>query len=106
MGTRQHPRSASTRCELISSTINIKKDGLIKYVPASGTNPTTGSWNIIDLDTQPLTQFSGNLPISRIDGNLPANRLENIDMSKMLNTFMPGVENKTIGLVLGYEYVF
>ena len=58
----------------ITSTINIKKDGLIKYVPASGTNPTTGSWNIIDLDTQPLTQFAG---------NLPANRLDNIDMSKV-----------------------
>jgi hypothetical protein len=67
----------------ITSTINIKKDGLIKYVPASGTNPTTGSWNIIDIDTQPLTQFAGNLPISRTDGNLPANRLENIDMSKV-----------------------
>ena len=80
----------------ITSTINIKKDGLIKYVPASGTNPTTGTWNIIDLDTQPLTQFSGNLPISRIDGNisgkiplsltdgnLPAIRLDNIDMSKV-----------------------
>ncbi len=73
----------------ITSTINIKKDGLIKYVPASGTNPTTGSWNIIDLDTQPLTQFSGNLPISRIDGNLPANRLENIDMSKVATGNLP-----------------
>jgi hypothetical protein len=58
----------------ITSTINIKKDGLIKYVPASTTNPTTGSWNIIDIDTQPLTQFAG---------NLPANRLDNIDMSKV-----------------------
>ena len=58
----------------ITSTINIKKDGLIKYVPASGTNPTTGTWNIIDLDTQPLTQFAGNLPASRLD---------NIDMSKV-----------------------
>jgi hypothetical protein len=64
----------------ITSTINIKKDGLIKYVPASGTNPTTGSWNIIDLDTQPLTQFSG---------NLPANRLDNIDMSKVATGTLP-----------------
>jgi hypothetical protein len=58
----------------ITSLVNYKKDGLIKYVPASGTNPSTGSWNIIDLDTQPLTQFAG---------NLPANRLDNIDMSKV-----------------------
>jgi hypothetical protein len=58
----------------ITSLVNYKKDGLIKYVPASGTNPSTGTWNIIDIDTQPLTQFSG---------NLPANRLDNIDMSKV-----------------------
>ena len=64
----------------ITSTINIKKDGLIKYVPASGANPTTGSWNIIDLDTQPLTQFAG---------NLPANRLDNIDMSKVATGTLP-----------------
>lgn len=58
----------------ITSIVNYKKDGLIKYVPASTTNPTTGSWNIIDIDTQPLTQFAGNLPASRLD---------NIDMSKV-----------------------
>ena len=73
----------------ITSTINIKKDGLIKYVPASGTNPSTGTWNIIDIDTQPLTQFSGNLPLSRTDGNLPAIRLDNIDMSKVATGTLP-----------------
>jgi hypothetical protein len=80
----------------ITSTVNYKKDGLIKYVPASGTNPTTGTWQIVDIDTQPLSQFGGNLPVSRIegnvsgklpisltDGNLPASRLDNIDMSKI-----------------------
>jgi hypothetical protein len=64
----------------LTSTINIKKDGLIKYVPASTINPTTGSWNIIDIDTQPLTQFAG---------NLPANRLDNIDMSKVATGNLP-----------------
>ena len=54
----------------ITSTINIKKDGLIKYVPASGTNPTTGTWQILDIDTQPLRQFAGNLQIGRIEGNV------------------------------------
>lgn len=58
------------------SSVFYKKDGLIKYVPASGTNPSTGSWNIIDLDTQPLSQFAGNLPFTRIDGNLPLTRIE------------------------------
>jgi hypothetical protein len=60
----------------IASFVNYKKDGLIKYVPASGTNPTTGSWQILDIDTQPLTQFAGNLPISRTDGNLPISRTD------------------------------
>jgi hypothetical protein len=58
----------------ITSIVNYKKDGLIKYVPASGINPTTGTWQILEIDTQPLTQFAG---------NLPANRLDNIDMSKV-----------------------
>ncbi len=86
----------------ITSTINIKKDGLIKYVPASGTNPTTGTWQIVDMDSQSLSQFGGNLPISRIDGNvsgklpinltdgnLPASRLDNIDMSKVSSGILP-----------------
>jgi hypothetical protein len=67
----------------ITSTVSYKKDGLIKYVPASGIDPTTGTWQILDIDTQPLSQFAGNLPFTRIDGNLPANRLDNIDMSKV-----------------------
>jgi hypothetical protein len=76
----------------ITSFVNYKKDGLIKYVPASGTNPTTGTWQIVDIDTQPLTQFAGNLPISRTDGNLPisrtdgnlpASRIDNLDMSNI-----------------------
>jgi hypothetical protein len=54
----------------ITSTVIYKKDGLIKYVPASGTNPTTGTWQILDIDTQPLRQFAGNLPIGRIEGNV------------------------------------
>jgi len=64
----------------INSTINIKKEGLIKYVPASGTNPTTGTWNIIDLETQPLSAFAG---------TLPANKLDNIDMSKVATGTLP-----------------
>jgi hypothetical protein len=68
----------------ITSTINIKKDGLIKYVPASGTNPTTGSWNIIDIDTQPLTQFSGNLDWSRISSQPALSALSgNLDWSRI-----------------------
>jgi len=64
----------------ITSTINIKKEGLIKYVPASGTNPSTGTWNIIDLETQALSAFAG---------TLPANKLENIDMSKVATGNLP-----------------
>ena len=86
----------------ITSTVNYKKDGLIKYVPASGVNPTTGSWVIGDIDTQPLSQFAGNLSINRIaevvngtlpisltSGNLPANRLDNIDMGKVATGQLP-----------------
>lgn len=50
----------------ITSTINIKKDGLIKYVPASTTNPTTGSWQIADIDSISLSQFGGNISMSKI----------------------------------------
>jgi hypothetical protein len=86
----------------ITSTINYKKDGLIKYVPASGIDPATGTWQILDIDTQPLSQFAGNLPLNRItevvngtlpisltSGNLPANRLDNIDMSKVATGQLP-----------------
>jgi hypothetical protein len=51
----------------ITSVVNNKKDGLIKYVPASGIDPATGTWQKLDIDTQPLTQFAGNLPVSRIE---------------------------------------
>lgn len=66
-----------------------KKDGLIKYVPASGTNPSTGTWQMIDVDSQALTQFAGNLPFTRIDGNLPASKLDPIDMSKVSTGQLP-----------------
>jgi hypothetical protein len=36
---------------------------------------------MLDIDTQPLTQFSGNLPVSRIEGNLPTSRIENFPSS-------------------------
>lgn len=58
------------------TTTYYKKDGLIKYVPASGTNPSTGTWQMIDVDSQALTQFAGNLPFTRIDGNVPLTRIE------------------------------
>ena len=58
------------------ASVFYKKDGLIKYVPASGTNPSTGTWNIIDVDSQALSQFGGNLPFTRIDGNLSLTRIE------------------------------
>ena len=48
------------------TSVFYKKDGLIKYVPASGTNPTTGTWQIIDVDSQALSLFAGNLDWSRI----------------------------------------
>jgi hypothetical protein len=60
----------------IQTSVFYKKDGLIKYVPASGTNPTTGTWQMIDVDSQALTQFAGNLPFTRIDGNVPLTRIE------------------------------
>jgi len=44
------------------SIVYYKKDGFIKYVPASGTNPATGTCQILDIDSPPLTQFTGNLP--------------------------------------------
>ena len=68
---------------LVAARVHNKKDGLIKYVPASGIDPATGTWQILDIDTQPLTQFASNLPFTRIDGNLPASRSDNIDMSKV-----------------------
>ena len=86
----------------ILSSVFYKKDGLIKYVPASGTNPSTGTWQMIDVDSQALTQFAGNLPLTRIegnisgkipisstDGNLPASRLDPIDMSKVSTGILP-----------------
>lgn len=38
---------------------------------------------IVDVDSQSLSQFAGNLPISRTYRNLPGRRLDNIDMSKV-----------------------
>ena len=51
----------------ITNTINYKKDGFIKYVSSSGTNPKTGNWKMIDIDSQLLSQFGGNLNINRIN---------------------------------------
>jgi hypothetical protein len=51
----------------LTSIVNYKKDGLIKYVPASGTKPATGTRQVLDIDSQPLTQFAGNLPAKRLD---------------------------------------
>jgi hypothetical protein len=67
----------------VITQVRYKKDGFLKYIPTTGTNPTTGNRSMIDIDAQPLTDFSGNLPMSRIDGNLPASKLDNIDMSEV-----------------------
>jgi hypothetical protein len=86
----------------ITSTINYKKDGLIKYVPASGTNPTTGTWQIVDIDTQPLSQFGGNLDMSKIT---PSDELQIIGVSdatlKIISTDENGSGNPRIELIRG-----
>jgi hypothetical protein len=58
--------------------VNYKKSGLIKYVPVAGNNPNSGNWTMIDIDTQPLDDFSGDLPFSRITGNIPTDRIYGI----------------------------
>jgi hypothetical protein len=86
----------------ITSTINYKKDGLIKYVPSSGTNPTTGTWQIVDIDTQPLSQFGGNLDMSKIT---PSDELQIIGVSdatlKIISTDENGSGNPRIELIRG-----
>ena len=46
-----------------------KKSGFLKY-EAIGNLPTTGSWKHINIDAQPISDFSGNLDITRVTGNL------------------------------------
>jgi hypothetical protein len=86
----------------ITSIINYKKDGLIKYVPASGTNPTTGTWQIVDIDTQLLSQFGGNLDMSKIT---PSDELQIIGVSdatlKIISTDENGSGNPRIELIRG-----
>jgi len=76
---------------LVAARVHNKKDGLIKYVPASGIDPATGTWQILDIDTQPLKQFAGNLPVSRIEGNiggkLPISSTDgNLPLSRLAGT--------------------
>jgi hypothetical protein len=84
----------------ITSTINYKKDGLIKYVPASGTNPTTGSWVIVDMDSQSLSQFGGDISMSKIT---PTEELQIIGVNnatlKIVSTDESGIGNPRIELL-------
>ena len=54
-----------------------KKSGFLKY-EAIGNLPTTGSWKHINIDAQPISDFSGNLDITRVTGNLPITRVSGL----------------------------
>jgi hypothetical protein len=67
---------------------------------------------IVDVDSQSLSQFAGNLPISRTYRNLPASRLDNIDMSKVnsrqlnwkrIDTFHEGVNSRFVRIEPAWE---
>ena len=67
---------------------------------------------IVDVDSQALSQFAGNLPISRTYRNLPASRLNNIDMSKVnsrqlnrkrIDTFHEGVNSRFVRIEPAWE---
>jgi len=52
----------------IITDIYYKKSGFIKHVHVSGTNPTSKSWQVVDIDSQaPLSQCSRSLPASKVD---------------------------------------
>ena len=90
----QNGSTIAIRYSMLRRTISFdyyKKSGFIKYVPSlvGGEFPDTGSWAIVNIDSQALAEFAGSISFDRVIGNLPLDKLQNIDMSKITTGNLP-----------------
>ena len=90
----QNGSTIAIRYSMLRRTISVdyyKKSGFIKYVPSlvGGEFPDTGSWAIVNIDSQALSEFAGGISFDRVIGNLPLDKLQNLDMSKITTGNLP-----------------
>ena len=90
----QNGSTIAIRYSMLRRTISLdyyKKSGFIKYVPSlvGGEFPDTGSWAIVNIDSQALAEFAGGISFDRVIGNLPLDKLQNLDMSKITTGNLP-----------------
>ena len=90
----QNGSTIAIRYSMLRRTISLdyyKKSGFIKYVPSlvGGEFPDTGSWAIVNIDSQALGEFAGTISFDRVIGNLPLDKLQNLDMSKITTGNLP-----------------